>query len=701
MGKINIFIFIFLILPFWVFAQNQENYQPKAGITPGSKFYFLDKFSEKVREFFAFSPEAKVRLQISFATERTAEIKKLLETKGVDSKELATAKAGLEAHNLKITKIVDKDIKEDGGIDKNKLYDELNRNIQLTNETIGMVERLKQERRVAEEEQGQYVDQEIPHENARMEELYKSESERTPADNHKKVTSTPRISKLPIPTDTIVPNLNHGEGMPSLSNLKNQFSVLEQELAIAKNSKAFLSETHYERIKKDLDNLKRQGYSASEVDRLHGLAIDLSPHITDQKKTVDSVSNPTSSLCTANSKPQLIADITEFSKIQKISAPGTQSSEGPKGHAFIWTGGQRVSIYAPIDAVLESGAYSRDTADSPAQYNLTFNIKGYCFKFRFDHIDEPVDKIKSVLPLVPKIADSRGTFLDQLIEFKTGELIGYTKGNPQSGNWDFGLYDMSKEGVLAQHGSTGIHLNSVCWPDYYLSDKYKKLLEGSRLVCDQVSSSPLISPLITSANKDPVLKNLGVSFEAWDRSTNRAGAFIFSSSENKVFLEYGVEVPSSEGGTKILPTFEYRTDSDADVLSVIDGLVTKIDYQSNTQDYEVLIQPEENSQWTLGQDHISNLRVAKGDKVKAGDILGKVGTLGGNLGRTEIMLWKSSSTRPVTYCPLKYFDPQLLAQYKQKIQQHMKDWEEFKGNLSLYNEDKHFLPGCIYETLLD
>lgn len=504
-------------------------------------------------------------------------------------------------------------------------------------------------------------------------------------------------------TTEILPDTsrNNSQTQDKSSDLANKFNSVEREIGVLYGAKNIISTNHYKKLAENLNDLENKNYRISDIKKLREMLAVLNPDEQVNPQPVATTSSKPSEIC-SSTRPMLVSDITDFSKIQKITAPGTQSIEGPKGHSFIWTNSQRVPVYAPITAILESGAYSKDNENSPAQYNLTFNIQGYCYKFRFDHIDEPINAIRTVLPSTSKVADSRGTFLTQVIEFQTGDLIGYTKGNLQSGNWDFGLYNMSKEGPLAQYGGTGIHRNGVCWPDYYSSDKYKKLLEGPKLVCGQPSPESYPAPTsLTSTNKGPVLKNLGVSFESWNRNTNRAGAFLFKSSENKLFLEYGAEVPSSEGGTKILPTFEYRTSPDADVLSAIDGVVTKVDYQSNTQDYEILIQPEENSQWTLGQDHINNPRVTKGNRVKAGDILGKVGSFGEGLGRTEIMLWKSSSTRPETHCPLKYFDPQLLSQYKQKIQQHMKDWEEFKGNSNIYNENNHILPGCIYETLLD
>lgn len=201
--------------------------------------------------------------------------------------------------------------------------------------------------------------------------------------------------------------------------------------------------------------------------------------------------------------------------------------------------------------------------------------------------------------------------------------------------------------------------------------------------------------------KTLMLKNLGVNFETWDKNTNRAGAFIFLPSEKKLFLEYGAEVESSEGGTKVLPTFEYRTAPDADVFAAIDGVITNITYQERNQDYSIHIQPELNSQWILEQDHVRDLKISKGDSVQAGDFLGKVGTLNSTLGRTEIMIWSASGSRPLTYCPFKYFDPGLASNYQQKVTQHMKDWEEFKGNQSLYGEETHALPGCVQESILD
>lgn len=96
-----------------VFAQEEQVVPPRAGLTPESTFYFLDTFGEFLREFFSFNPESKARLQIAFAAERVAEIKIILETKGVDAKGLEVAQAKLQANMERVNAIL-ADQKADG-----------------------------------------------------------------------------------------------------------------------------------------------------------------------------------------------------------------------------------------------------------------------------------------------------------------------------------------------------------------------------------------------------------------------------------------------------------------------------------------------------------------------------------------------------------------------------------------------------------
>ena len=101
-------IALLILAPFFVFAQSQA-LLPRAGLVPGSPFYFLDKLGEAIQEFMTFNPQAKARLQITFAAERVAEIKVVLETKGVEAKGLDVAKSRLQANIAKAASIVSKE----------------------------------------------------------------------------------------------------------------------------------------------------------------------------------------------------------------------------------------------------------------------------------------------------------------------------------------------------------------------------------------------------------------------------------------------------------------------------------------------------------------------------------------------------------------------------------------------------------------
>ena len=117
MKTIKIFVISLLFVPILAFA-HEPVALPDAGLTPESTFYFLDKLGEALREFFTFNPDAKAHLQIDFAAERIAEIKIILETKGVDAKGLNIAQSRLQANIAKAAGIVEsekskgKDVKE-------------------------------------------------------------------------------------------------------------------------------------------------------------------------------------------------------------------------------------------------------------------------------------------------------------------------------------------------------------------------------------------------------------------------------------------------------------------------------------------------------------------------------------------------------------------------------------------------------------
>ncbi len=98
-----------LFVPFLAFAQSPQVTLQSAGLTPESSFYFLDRLGENLRQFFTFNPEAKAKLQIEFAGERIAEIKIMVEEKGINAKGLTIAQSLLQANVAYAAEIVNEE----------------------------------------------------------------------------------------------------------------------------------------------------------------------------------------------------------------------------------------------------------------------------------------------------------------------------------------------------------------------------------------------------------------------------------------------------------------------------------------------------------------------------------------------------------------------------------------------------------------
>ncbi|MCH7883580.1 hypothetical protein IIA95_04200 [Patescibacteria group bacterium] len=99
----------FLVFGGVVFAAHPSDEQvrlPNAGITPGSPFFFLDRFVETLQEFFVRNPEGRARLQITFAAERVAEIRIIFDRRGIDAEGVKVAQVLLENHLANAAAIV-------------------------------------------------------------------------------------------------------------------------------------------------------------------------------------------------------------------------------------------------------------------------------------------------------------------------------------------------------------------------------------------------------------------------------------------------------------------------------------------------------------------------------------------------------------------------------------------------------------------
>ncbi|MGK7395713.1 MAG: hypothetical protein ACNS62_14130 [Candidatus Cyclobacteriaceae bacterium M3_2C_046] len=191
----------------------------------------------------------------------------------------------------------------------------------------------------------------------------------------------------------------------------------------------------------------------------------------------------------------------------------------------------------------------------------------------------------------------------------------------------------------------------------------------------------------------PLLKNLIVTFDNYDPDTQTAGDFIFQSNYNKMFLEFGA-LAQGPDGPKILPTFEYILDENALVLAPCDGLITRLDFRYDSQDYSMIIKNQKNSIWFVNVDHIKNITVQEGDRLAAGEVIGNPGNWNNapGLGRVELSVINDEERR--NYCPFSFFDPALKSAYEAKVLQLMTDWETFKNDFTIYDQENMTAPAC-------
>ncbi len=107
-------IAVFVVIASFIFiggnvvAQDQKVVLPPAGLTPESPFYFFERWDESLQEFFTFSQEGKVRLQVRFIAERTSEVKVMLEREEINKRAVETAFERMGNHRVRITERIEK-----------------------------------------------------------------------------------------------------------------------------------------------------------------------------------------------------------------------------------------------------------------------------------------------------------------------------------------------------------------------------------------------------------------------------------------------------------------------------------------------------------------------------------------------------------------------------------------------------------------
>ena len=205
---------------------------------------------------------------------------------------------------------------------------------------------------------------------------------------------------------------------------------------------------------------------------------DLTAASGDPSTNSDPDDDLTGNRCTLESNPNILfsAAPTDLTKIDSIVPSGSPSGGVIKPHSYLHnstTGNNtnvRVPIYAVADSRVSSIAYYKEGTSDP-EYLIFFDVS--CeVSFKFDHLSELIPSLTELAPSVP--AETTHTTEVTPLEFKAGDLIGYSIGAGGRGAWDFGAYNtthtnkfVNQERYVAQF--MGQSINAVCPYDHFES----------------------------------------------------------------------------------------------------------------------------------------------------------------------------------------------------------------------------------------
>lgn len=164
-----------------------------------------------------------------------------------------------------------------------------------------------------------------------------------------------------------------------------------------------------------------------------------------------------------------------------------------------------------------------------------------------------------------------------------------------------------------------------------------------------------------------------------------------------LFFDYGFNVPATSAGPeKKNPQPTFILPLGTKVHSLVDGEVFDVP-KLYSNDYSVMVKAE-GSELIFETEHVINVKVKKGDKVKAGDVIAEVSDYDAKnyagMGLVEIGVLKGGNP-PSHLCPFDYLDDSIKDSTLKNITALQKSWEEYRGDSSIYDESKVVIPGCL------
>ena len=190
------------------------------------------------------------------------------------------------------------------------------------------------------------------------------------------------------------------------------------------------------------------------------------------------------------------------------------------------------------------------------------------------------------------------------------------------------------------------------------------------------------------------ISNFGLSSVKNDLNISNDALRDYESSGLKGFYVFGDKL----SGNRLNPNFEFASVKEGvDVISAIDGIVAFIK-QQESGDYEVYLQPKENSIWTIGYDHLTDLKVKKGDSIKIGAKLGVPAKQGNGQLRFEFQVNKDVDGQTTHVCPSTLLAASAKDTQLAGLASMQDSWETVSGK-ALYDQALQKPTGCISHTL--
>lgn len=213
-----------------------------------------------------------------------------------------------------------------------------------------------------------------------------------------------------------------------------------------------------------------------------------------------------------------------------------------------------------------------------------------------------------------------------------------------------------------------------------------------------------------AAKSEVKIKHIGFNLDYYNPQTNMAGDIRFTKfawpegSFGAIFSEYDRPdvvntAKGAAGGSNPQPTFLLPLGTK--IHALIDGEVVKVP-KLYSGDYSVHMQGE-GSDLVFETEHVINVNVKVGDKVKAGDIIAEVSNYNGDrldgMGLVELGVLITGKT-PGHACTFDYLDDSIKTETLKKLRALEDSWESYRGEPNAYQQDKEVIPGCLSRNII-